>query len=62
MNILSVLFSLLAVAQATDLQGIGGKNTILKPLEGKTGEARVLIFISGSGCTQEAYVPQLKAI
>ena len=62
MNILSVLLSFVAVAKATELQGIGGPNLILKPLEGKTGEARALIFISGSGCTQESYVPHMKAI
>ena len=62
MNIISVLLSFIVAAQATDLQGIGGKNLILKPLEGKTGEARALIFISGSGCDQESYVPHMKAI
>jgi len=62
MNILSVLLSLFAIAQAADLKGIFGPNLILKPLEGKTGEERVLIFIIGSGCSQESYVPHMKAI
>jgi hypothetical protein len=62
MGIFNILYSLFALTQAADLKGIAGPNLILKPLEGKTGEARVLIFIIGSGCTQESYAAHMKAI
>ena len=48
MKFLIVLFSIAAIAKAGIFDSLTGKNLILEPISGKTGEARALIFITGA--------------